>query len=138
MRVLQVATQWAELPTGEWSRIRVPGNLLALELFLINLETDVSYTPQYQNATSVTLMSAVNSLSSEPAPPFNCTADDADCVPTEPGIAVRFRRRTELLRPGLDAGHCGFIEKSARNLLEGSVLAIRQIPPVRCLRARTY
>ena len=122
MRSMQAqASLWATVPySGTWSRIRIPGNYLALELFLINV------------------LEPANSLESEPPPPFNCTVPA--CAPASlegnVGVVVRFSRRSELLN-GLSSARgrhmhdCAYIEKSGRNLIEGGTLAIRQIPPER-------
>lgn len=118
-----VATKWAELASGRWSRIRLPGTLLAMELFLINIQPGAE---------------PVNSLDPEPPPPFNCASlTEEQCTPAEPAMQVRFRRRAEAMRPGRDPRQCAIVEKSSRNALEGNVLAIRQMPPERAWYAHT-
>jgi len=108
-----VASRWASTPAGEWSRVRLPGTLLAMELFLINAETDAN---------------PVNNIQALTPPPFNCTT--AACAPEDPGIVLRFRRRPDLLPPNHHQ-QCAYILKSSRNILEGNVVAIRQFPPER-------
>ena len=107
-----VAQRWASLPSGEWSRVHLPGTLLAMELFLVNVAPgDV----------------IANSLESELPPPFNCTS--TDCAPFDASsIVVRFQRREELVRRP-ERERCAFIEKAGRNVLEGGTLGLRQSPP---------
>jgi hypothetical protein len=108
-----VANAWAISPRGQWSRIHLPGNLLAMELFIINTENGPP----------------VNSLEAERPPPFNCTT--AACEPLDPGVVVRFRRREHQIRPGMEARDCALIQKSSRNIMESGVMGIRQMPPER-------
>lgn len=108
------ASKWVSLASGQWTRIRLPGTLLAIELFLINVQTGAA---------------PVNSLDPEPPPLFNCTTES--CAPLDPGLAVRFHRRAEMMQPDHDPQSCALLEKSSRNALEGNVLAIRQTPPER-------
>eukprot|EP00966_Prymnesium_polylepis_P038874 902518-Prymnesium_polylepis.1 len=118
MRSYDVTTmRWAKMAgVGEWTKVSLPGAVIATELFLIN-------------ANSV---GGINELDNWLPPPGGCTDVDSCAPPPEDrgNYVFRFkRRREEIPDRDLYARPCALLLKTAHQVFKGRVLSLRQQPP---------
>ena len=108
---------WAKIDgLGEWTKITLPGAVLATEIFLVNAHS----------------AGGIGELQNVAAPPGACT--DETCAPESDhrdNYEFRFSRRYEELGDrDLSAQPCAILVSSATQVFRGRVLSLRQHPPV--------